>query len=97
MRMSCPRVAGPDRSTKWYPLLIGDIVHESRVDGRPPERSVCDDDVVCENLSGDVAPRREFLTGDVEYEEESRMWEIELSPPSCSIKGRLRKHLMCYP
>ena len=21
------------------------------------------------------------------------MWEIELSPPSCSIKGRLRKHL----
>ena len=62
MRMSCPRVAGPDRSRKWYPLLIGDIVHESGVDGRPPERSVCDvDDVVCENLSGDVAPRREFL------------------------------------
>ena len=21
------------------------------------------------------------------------MWEIELSPPSCSVKGRLRKHL----
>ena len=94
MRMSCPRVAGPDRSRRWYPLLIGDIVHESGVDGRPPERSGCDvDDVVCENLSGDVAPRSEFLTGDVEYEELSRMWEIELSPPSCSIKGRLRKHL----
>ena len=95
MRMSCPRVAAPDRSRRWYPLLIGDIVQESRVDGRPPERSVCDvDDVVCESLSGDVAPRREFLTGDVEYEELSRMWEIELSPPpSCSIKGRLRKHL----
>ena len=97
MRMSCPRVAGPDRSRKWYPLLIGDIVHESGVDGRPPERSVCDvDDVVCENMSGDVAPRREFLTGDVEYEELSRMWEIELSPPSCSIKGRLRKHLSVW-
>ena len=93
MRMSCPRVAAPDRSRKWYPLLIGDIVHESGVDGRPPERSVCDVDDVCENLSGDVAPRREFLTGDVEYEELSRMWEIELSPPSCSIKGRLCKHL----
>ena len=94
MRMSCPRVAGPDSSRRWYPLLIGDIVHESGVDGRPPERSGCDvDDVVCENLSGDVAPRSEFLTGDVQYEELSRMWEIELSPPSCSIKGRLRKHL----
>ena len=38
---------------------------------------MCDvDDVMCENLSGDVAPRREFLTGDVEYEELSRMWAI---------------------
>ena len=54
---------------------------------------MCDvDGVVCENLSGDVAPRREVLTGDVEYEELSRMWEIELSPLSCSVKGRLRKH-----
>ena len=45
--MSCPRVAVPDRSRKWYPL-------------QPPERSVCDvDAVVCENLSGDMAPRRE--------------------------------------
>ena len=60
MRMSCPRVAAPDRSRKWYPLQMGDVVHESGVDSRPPERSVCDlDAVVCENLSGDVAPRRE--------------------------------------
>ena len=76
MRMSCPRVAAPDRSKKWYPLQMGD---ESGVDSRPPERSVCDvDAVVCENLSGDVAPRREVLTGNVEYGELSRMWEIEL-------------------
>ena len=87
MRMSCPRVAAPDRSRKWYPLLIGDIVPESGVDGRSPERSVCDVDVVCENLSGDVPPRRKFLTGDVEYEELSRMWEIELSPPSVRTNG----------
>ena len=41
---------------------MGDVVHESGVDSRPPERSGCDvDTVVCENLSGDVAPRREFL------------------------------------
>ena len=25
MRMSCPRVAAPDTSRKWYPLLIGDM------------------------------------------------------------------------
>ena len=56
MRMSCTRVTAPDRSRKWYPLQIGDIVHDSR----PPERSVCDVDAfVCENLSGDVASRRE--------------------------------------
>ena len=61
IRMSCPRVAAPDRSRKWYPLLIGDIVPESGVDGRPPERSVCDVDDVCENLSGDVTPRREVF------------------------------------
>ena len=71
-----------------------DVVNESGVDSRPPERSVCDvDAVVCENLSGDVAPRRELLTVVVENDELSRMWEIELSPPSCSVKGRLRKHL----
>ena len=94
MRMSCLRVVAPDRSRKWYPLQMGDIVHESGVDSRPPERSVCDvDGVVYENVSGDVAPRmpQELLTGDVEYEELSRMWEIELSPPSCSVNGRMRK------
>ena len=41
-------------------------------------------------------PEGRFLIGDVEYEELSRMWEIELSPPSCSIKGRLRKHLIFW-
>ena len=57
-------------------------------------RGLCDvDAVVCENLNGDVATRREVLSGDVEYEELSWMWEIELSPPSCSVKGRLHKHL----
>ena len=40
MRMSYPRVAAPDRSRMWYPLQMGDVVHESGVDSRPPERSV---------------------------------------------------------
>ena len=96
MHASCPRTfAAPDRSRKWYPLRMGDGMHESAIDIRPPERSVCDVDGVLGvriNVSGDVAPRREVLTGDVAQDVLSQMWEIELSPPSCYVKGRLQEH-----
>ena len=39
------------------------------------------------NVSGDAAPKREVLTGDVAHDVLSQMWEIELSPPSCNVKG----------